>query len=154
MTNCKVTNVCSHLEEHWCSARHSLGNAAVRDVSCGLCTPGCGLFLYGCCVLSGRMKSGNAGSLLTEHSAVFVVQSTNTLTGGRQWEGERCHWLLRLPSGRAWKSLEFFTLATWKTRLILTLRIVISYSAYQSGMQCLHVEENLLVVCREISIDF
>ena len=27
-----LRNTCSHLEEHWCSAEHSLGNAAVRGV--------------------------------------------------------------------------------------------------------------------------
>ena len=46
------------------------------------------------------MKSGNAGSLLTEHSAVFVVQSTNTLTDGRQWEGDR--WLSLTTAAPLW----------------------------------------------------
>jgi len=50
------------------------------------------------------MKLGNAGSLLTEHSAVFVVQSTNTLTDGRQWEAER--WLPLTTAAHLWPYVE------------------------------------------------
>ena len=64
---------------------------------------------------------------LVDRALCCVCSAINEYAHGRTTMGRRA---LPLTTGRAWKSLEFFTLALRKTRLVLTLGIVGSYFAY------------------------
>ena len=79
----------------------------MRGVSCGLCIPDCGLFLYGCCEFV-KLNEIRQRRKLVDRALCCVCRAINEYAQGRTTMGSRA---LPLTTGRAWKRLEFFTVA-------------------------------------------